>query len=203
MGIGHRKLFTKAATTIGVALMLIVIGKTLRDRTRQMQTDSRTGSDKDIIEASVTVRRPVHAVYSFYRNFQNLPTFLGDVITIEPTGPATSRWTIEGPFGIQAHWIVQVTEERENEVIRYETVTSPARRVSWNIHFAQGTDPGETQVREVMKAPGGKLLRAALALIGKPPAAEVSANLHRLKQFLETGKVIDTTYSVRGKFARL
>src|SRR4051794_37298314 len=46
-----------------------------------------------------------------------------------------------------------------------ETVTSPARRVSWNMYFAQGADPGETQVREVMKAPGGELLRTALALI--------------------------------------
>jgi hypothetical protein len=44
--------------------------------------------------------------------------------------------------------------------------------------------------------------RAALALIGKLPAEEVSANLHRLKQVMETGHVTDTSYAVAGKFAR-
>jgi hypothetical protein len=45
-----------------------------------------------------------------------------------------------------------------------------------------------TVVRELMKAPLGRLGRVALALIGKFPAEEVTANLHRLKQVMETGK---------------
>jgi len=45
-------------------------------------------------------------------------------------------------------------------------------------------------------------VRAALALIGKYPAKEVSANLHRFKELLETGGVTDTSYAVAGKFAR-
>jgi hypothetical protein len=53
-----------------------------------------------------------------------------------------------------------------------------------------------------MKAPLGRLGRAALALMGKFPAEEVSANLHRLKQVVETGKVTDTSYSVPGKFGK-
>ena len=53
-----------------------------------------------------------------------------------------------------------------------------------------------------MKAPLGRLGRAALALIGKFPAEEVSANLHRLKEVMETGSVTDTRYSVAGKFAQ-
>jgi hypothetical protein len=60
---------------------------------------------------------------------------------------------------------------------------------------------GETEVRQVMKAPLGRLGRAALALMGKFPAEEVSANLHRLKEVLETGTVTDTSYSVPGKFS--
>jgi hypothetical protein len=40
------------------------------------------------------------------------------------------------------------------------------------------------------------------ALIGKFPAGEVSSNLHRLKELLETGTVTDTSYSVSGKFPR-
>lgn len=159
-------------------------------------------SGKHRIEVTVTIRRPVEQVFGFYRDFKNLPTFLGDVMAIEPTGPTTSRWTIEGPFGIQAHWTIKVTEELENELIRYETVTSPITRTYWEIYFAPGPERGETEVREVMKSPGGKLVQAALALIGKYPAKEVAANLHRFKQVMETGKVTDTTYAVPNKFSQ-
>jgi uncharacterized membrane protein len=123
-------------------------------------------------------------------------------MAIEQIGPTTSRWTIQGPLGIRANWTIKVTEERTNELIRYETVTLPGLRTYWEIHFAPGSEAGETEVREVMKAPLGRLGRAALALIGKFPAEEVSANLHRLKEVMETGRVTDTRYSVAGKFAQ-
>jgi len=167
-----------------------------------MQSTSPLPRDENTIEASITVRRAVEDVFEFYRDFRDLPSFLGDVMVIEQLGPATSRWTIQGPLGIRAKWTIQVTEERTNELIRYETVTSPALRTYWEIHFAPGSATGETEVREVMKAPLGKLGRAALALIGKFPAEEVASNLHRLKEVMETGRVTDTSYSVPGKFAR-
>jgi len=158
--------------------------------------------DENTIEASVIIQRPVDEVFSFYRNFKNLPGFLGDVMSIEQIDSETSRWTIQGPLGIQANWTIRVTEERTNELIRYETVTLPKLKTCWEIHFARGPEAGETEVREVMKVPLGRLGRAALALIGKSPAEEVSSNLHRLKQVMETGRVTDTSYSVAGKFAQ-
>ncbi|HKC58919.1 MAG TPA: SRPBCC family protein [Myxococcales bacterium] len=151
-------------------------------------------------EATVTIQRPVEDVFSFYRDFSNLPAFLGDVMAIEPIGPATSRWTVQGPLGIRVKWTVKITEERKNELIRFETVTAPGLRTHWEIHFAPGPRAGQTQVREVMNVPLGMLGRAALALIGKFPEGEVPSNLHRLKEVMEVGKVTDTSYSVPGKF---
>ena len=157
-------------------------------------------SDVNTVEARIIVQRPVDRVFRFYRDFQNLSSFLGDVTAIEQIDPATFRWTVQGPLGIRAHWTVRVTEERPNELIRYETVTLPGLRTYWEIHFGPGSEASETEVRELMKAPLGRLGRAALALIGKFPAEEVSSNLHRLKQVMETGRVTDTSYSVAGKF---
>jgi hypothetical protein len=47
--------------------------------------------------------------------------------------------------------------------------------------------------------PFGRLGRAALALMGKFPAEEVSSNLCRLKEVMETRRVTDTSYAVKGK----
>ena len=167
-----------------------------------MRRTSLLSWGEDTIEASVTIQRAVGEVFRFYRDFENLPSFLGDVMAVEQIGPATSRWTIQGPLGIRATWTIKVTEERTNELIRYETVGPPGLRTYWEIHFAPGSGAGQTEVREVMKAPLGRLGRAALALIGKFPAQEVSSNLHRLKEVMETGRVTDTSYSVAGKFAQ-
>ena len=155
-----------------------------------------------VIEGRITIQRPAEKVFEFYRNFKNLPRFLGDVMAIDETGARTSHWTIQGPLGIQAHWNIRITEVRANELIRYETVGSPALKTHWEIYFTPGATAGETEVHEVVKTPLGRLGRAALALIGKFPAEEVSANLHRLKEIMETGRVTDTSYAVEGKFDR-
>jgi uncharacterized membrane protein len=96
---------------------------------------------------------------------------------------------------------IKVTEERPNKLIRYETVGVTGLKGSWEVHFAPGSKPDETEVVEVMRIPFGRLGRVALGLIGKFPAEEVSSNLHRLKEVFETGRVTDTSYSVAGKFA--
>jgi len=172
----------------------------LKDKQRELPVP---GPWSRTIEARVTIRRPVEEVFGFYRDFTNLPSFLGDVMAVEPIGPSTSRWTIQGPLGVRARWTIRVTEERKNELIRYETVTLRGLTTYWEIHFAPGPEAGETEVHEAMTAPLGTLGRAALALTGKFPAHEVYANLHRLKQIMELGRVTDTSYSVPGKFSNV
>jgi uncharacterized membrane protein len=161
----------------------------------------RRRDGQDTAEGSVTIQRPVEEVFRFYRDFRNLPDFLGDVMAIEEIGPDTSRWTIQGPLGIRVSWTVKVTEVHRNELIRYRTVAAPGLRTYWEVHFAPGGEAGATRVREVMHTPLGRLGRAALAVMGKFPGAEVSSNLHRLKELMETGRVTDTSHAVPGKFA--
>jgi uncharacterized membrane protein len=167
-----------------------------------MQGAAYQSGDRNAIERSVIIERPIGAVYEFYRDFRNLPTFLGDVMSIEQTSPGTSWWTIQGPLHIRTHWAIKVTKERTNQLICYETVSSPILRTRWEVYFSPGRDAGQTEVREILRSPLGRLGRAALGLIGKFPAEEVSANLRRLKQVLEIGRVTDTSYSIRGKFSQ-
>ncbi|WP_049565203.1 SRPBCC family protein [Streptomyces sp. SBT349] len=153
-----------------------------------------------MVEAVVTIRRPPSDVFAFYRDFSNLPRFLGDVMAVELKDPVTSRWTVQGPMGLRVRWTVEVTAERADELIRYRTTGPPGTRGRWAIHFTPGDDPGSTAVRAVMTTPFGGLGRTTLRLIGKPPQAEAAANLRRLKQLMETGEVTDTSHSVPGKF---
>jgi uncharacterized membrane protein len=106
-----------------IAVVIFLMGEE-RDRSQSMQATSVLRNE-NIIEASVGIDCPVEKVFKYYRDFGNLPSFLGDVMAVEQIGPATSRWTIQGPLGTRTKWTTRVTEERPNELIRYETVTSP------------------------------------------------------------------------------
>ncbi|MFC0029910.1 SRPBCC family protein [Micromonospora chaiyaphumensis] len=150
----------------------------------------------------MTIERRVTEVFDFYRDFHNLPRFLGDVVASEQIGPATFRWTIQGPLGVRLGSTVRLVEERANELLRYATTVPAGMRTQWTVRFGPGPEPDRTEVHEVLRTPFGALGRIALTLIGKPPAAEVAANLRRLKQLLETGEVTDTAHAVAGKFER-
>jgi uncharacterized membrane protein len=154
-----------------------------------------------IIENSIVIVRSVEDVFAFYRDFRHLPDFLGDVVGVEVTGDRTSRWTIKAPLGFEVHWTVIVTDMRPNAFIAYRTAwaAAPAR---WEVSFSAGADPGTTVVQEMMSMPGGFIAEAALAAIGKPPASEMRANLKRLKELLETGRVTTMDYAVPGKFTQ-
>jgi uncharacterized membrane protein len=152
------------------------------------------------IEASVQIHRPPADVFAFYRDFENLPLFLGDVMEVAPLGSTIFRWTIQGPLGVRAAWVIRLTEEQPGALIRYETVGFPGLQTTWEVRFSPGAEPNGAEVHETMTLPLGGFGRAALGMIGKHPREEVTANLHRLKELLETGTITDMSYAVPGKF---
>jgi uncharacterized membrane protein len=144
------------------------------------------------VTGDVVIRRPVRVVYSFYRNFTNLPRILGDVVAVEQITGTTYRWIVAGPLGSRVPMTVTITEQRVNKLIRYQTGGPRPLRGRWELAFAVDTDSAGTRVREQLVVPLGAIGRAVLALIGKFPDREVAANLTRLKQLLEIGDGSDT-----------
>lgn len=165
-----------------------------------MNVLSRVLGGHEKVEAKVRIERPVAEIFDFYRDFRNLPLFLGDVMAVEPTGDGTSQWTIQGPARVKIQWKTEVIAEELNSLIRYRTTSLHGLDTTWSIYFSATETPGSTEVREVMDLPMGRIGLAGMALIGKPPAQEVAANLHRLKELMETGRVTDTSHAVPGKF---
>ena len=128
----------------------------------------------DTVTGEVVIRRPVQDVYRFYRDFANLPAFLGDVVAVRQITDTTYRWVVTGPFGSRLPLTVTITEERVDRLIRYRT-TGPLPHGRWELSFTAGTDARSTRVREQLVIPLGVVGRAVLALIGKFPAREVEA----------------------------
>jgi uncharacterized membrane protein len=155
--------------------------------------------EHNAIEADTRIERPPSEVFAFCADLRNMPRYSGDVVAVDLVRSGVYRWVIQGPGGVRIRWTVKVTERHENTLMRYETAPFPGIRATWEFRFAPGGNPDETEVREVMSAPLGRASRAVLASMGKFPAEEVLANLRRLKQVMETGRVTDRSYAVAGR----
>jgi uncharacterized membrane protein len=158
-------------------------------------------SDHNEIKSTITIARPAHEVYVFYRDMTHFPLFLGDVMAVEPAGPDRYRWTIQEPLGTEIHWIIEVLEAQPDTLLRYGTETAAGLRAIWTTTFEPADQEAAVRVTQSLHMPFEPLSGAVLSLMGKSPQAEVEANLRRLKELLETGKVVTLAHAVPGKFA--
>jgi hypothetical protein len=91
------------------------------------------------VTGEVVIRRPVHVVYGFYRNFTNMPRFLGDVVAVEQVADTTYRWIVTGPLGTRVPMRITITEQRVDQLIRYETGGPTPLRGRWELTFTVDT----------------------------------------------------------------
>jgi uncharacterized membrane protein len=150
-----------------------------------MRRPWRSAGAGGTVTGDVLIRRPVHEVYRFYRDFTNLPRFLGDVVAVQQLTDTAYRWVVAGPFGMRIRLRVTVTEQRVDRLIRYRTSGLLPLHGRWEVSFAPESDAATTRVREHLVIPLGAVGRAVLAVIGKFPDREVKANLTTLQQVLE------------------
>ena len=157
-------------------------------------------SDTTDIMSSVTIARPAHEVYTFYADMTHFPQFLGDVMDVQPAGPNRYRWTIQGPMGIPVHWVVDILKARPDALLCYGTEVTPGLRGTWTTTFEPVDQGAGVRVTQRLHMPFATLSNAILTLMGKSPQGEVEANLQRLKELMETGRVTTTAHAVPGKF---
>lgn len=144
----------------------------------------------NVVMGEVVICRRPSDVYGFYRDFTNQPRFLGDVVEVEPIGPTAYRWIVAGPFGARVRLTVTITEEHVDHLIRYRTGGPSLLRGRWELTFSPDRDADgaeRTRVREQLVVPLGAIGPVLLAVIGKFPDQEVTADLCQLKQLLESG----------------
>lgn len=66
--------------------------------------------ESSVLGVAVTINRPRHELYAYWRDFGNLATFMQNVRAIEVCDRNRSHWTVAGPNGDYA-WDAVVTED--------------------------------------------------------------------------------------------
>ncbi len=144
----------------------------------------------EVVE-TVTIGRPKAEVYTFWRNFENLPLVMEHLEEVQVIDGAHSRWRARAPLRASAEWEAEITEDRPNELIAWRSLPGSQVQTDGIVRFADA--PGglgtEVQVSLTYLPPLGAAGAAFARLFGEEPALQVRDDLRRLKRILETGEV--------------
>jgi uncharacterized membrane protein len=156
------------------------------------------------VQRSVTVNRQPAEVYAFWRGLENLPTFMKHLEAVTVIDERRSHWVARAPLGRTVEWDAEITHDQPGERIGW---TSTGGSQVWNageVTFAPAPGDRGTEVRVRLDyAPPAGALGATLArLVGDEPASQISGDLRRLKQVLETGEVVLSEAVIEGRSRR-
>ncbi|HVS33306.1 MAG TPA: SRPBCC family protein [Thermoanaerobaculia bacterium] len=142
------------------------------------------------VEKSVTIDAAPEQLYTFWRNFENLPRFMHHLESVRMLGGNRSHWVARGPAGLDAEWDAEVINEIPNELIGWRSVEGSRVDNAGSVHFSKANGRG-TEVKVVLRydPPGGRFGALVSKILGEDPAHQVQEDLRRLKQLIETGEL--------------
>jgi uncharacterized membrane protein len=141
------------------------------------------------VEKAIAIDKSPEELFSFWRQFQNLPQFMKHLESVTCTGLNRSHWVAKGPGGKNVEWDAEIYNEKPNEMIAWRSLEGADIVNAGSVHFkplgARGT---EVKVILNYNAPGGKISAFLAKLFGHEPGQMIAEDLRRLKQILETGE---------------
>jgi uncharacterized membrane protein len=149
----------------------------------------------------ITINKPREEIFSFWRNFENLPRFMNHLKSVTVLADGRSHWVAKGPLNRDVEWDAEVTAETPNESISWQSLPGATVENAGTVHFDRATGGRGTVVRVDLqyRIPGGAIGNAVAKLFGESPEKQIPVDLIRLKQLLETGEIARTEGQPAGR----
>src|SRR3712207_2999473 len=153
--------------------------------TKYASNTVRGGEMPQRVESSVVVEAPVSRVYDYWRNLENLSSFMTNVEDVRATGPGMTHWRIKGPLGTKMEFDAQTTQEEENRALGWNSIDGNVE-TSGQVRF-QELGPERTRVEVTMNyadPPGGKIGEVGSKIVANPQVM-VDQDLYNFKEIIE------------------
>jgi uncharacterized membrane protein len=199
MGLQQRSLRGVLMAVAGGSLLYhgATSDKSLTDR-----VSDATGIGKPIrVEKTVTINRSPEELYSFWRNFENLPRFMKHLQSVTQLEGSRSHWVANAPAGQTVEWDAELIKDEVNHLIAWASVEGADVENSGFVRFQPGPTDRGTEVKVVMEyaPPGGALTAAIAKLFGEEPEQQIGDELRRFKQLMEAGEIASTEGQPSGR----
>jgi hypothetical protein len=117
---------------------------------------------------------------------------------VSDLGSGRSHWQAKGPGGKAIEWDAEVTHDRPNELIGWRSLPGADIENEGSVRFERAPGGRGTLVRVNLRydPPAGAVGKAIATLMNAEPGQQVSDDLRRFKQLLETGEVVRSDASI-------
>ena len=167
---------------------------------RGSDTRQQLGGARGIhVEESVTINKPIADVFRFWRNFENLPSFMQHLEWVAMREEGISHWVAKGPAGMAVEWDARIINEVENSVIGWQSLDGSTISTAGSVHFDDTEHGTRVRVHLQYNPPAGRLGAAVARLFGEEPSQTVREDLRRFKQLMETGEIPTTEGQPSGR----
>jgi uncharacterized membrane protein len=152
------------------------------------EIDAQDGDS--VVGRSVTINRPAAELYTYFRDFANLPSFMDNVERIDVTSSTRSHWVVKAPGGKTVEWDATVTDEAEGQAIAWKAEEGADVANSGRIEFKDAGPRGTVVTLVIAYAPPAGVVGKLIAkMFQREPAIQARRDLRRFKQLMETGEV--------------
>jgi len=187
------RLGTATAAVLGVTALDVICAQQLSS----MQSNG--AQDRDArVEKTITVNRSPEEVYGFWHDFQNLPTFMKHLDSVELSGDGRSHWRAKAPGGRTVEWDAEIVDDQPNRLIAWRSLDGSDVSHEGHVRFRPATGGRGTvvQVRMQYDPPGGVVGKTVAKLFGEEPGQQIDDDLRAFKQVIETGEVVNSDASI-------
>jgi uncharacterized membrane protein len=152
------------------------------------------------VNVAVTIEKPADELYQFWRDFENLPSFMRHLQSVRRLNDEESHWVACGPAGTTVEWDAQIINRVENELIAWRSKPDADVDNAGSVRFIPSEGGRGTRVDVTLEylPPGGRLGSFIAMLFGEEPGQQIQEDLRRFKQLMETGEVATIEGQPRG-----
>jgi len=143
-----------------------------------------------LVGRTVTINRPVGELFSYFRDFANLATFMENVERIDVLDDRRSHWIVKAPGGKTVEWTSVVTEEAPNSFIAWASEEGAEIPNSGRVDFRDAGDRGTVVSATILyDPPAGTIGKLVAKIFQREPAIQARRDLRRFKQLMEAGEI--------------
>ena len=188
----RNRLNAATAAVLGVTALDLLCARRLSD------SDDSAAEETKTVRKTIQVNREIGDVYSFWRDFENLPTFMTNLESVEVFDEYRSHWRAKGPLGTRVDWDAEIVDDRRDSMLSWRTMGNADVDMTGTVRFERATGGRGTVIRVELEytPPGGSAGALFAWLTGSDPAQQMDTDLRRLKQILETGQVVKSDASI-------
>jgi len=151
------------------------------------------------VEIATTINRSPTDLFSFWRNFENLPQIMAHVESVTCSDDTHSHWRIRRSEDKVVEWDAVVINEKRDEMIAWRTTEGADVEHAGSVWFTPGPGGLGTEVKLAVEYNISGFADTIAKLFRRSPEQQMREDLRQFKQWMEAGEIATTLGQSAGR----